>query len=440
MSQRQQQQQLVRRFVHKKLSDYYAQPANLVVGTVTAPNTSSKQLSSLLGEWHWRRVFKQMYDEREGHWLTPVELFQPHYSNIIAEFVHTAALAMMPHHHDATSKGGKQQLEIIEVGGGRGTNANLILDYLKTQKPDLYSNLTSYTLVDSSLTLHRLQKERLGNSDHADKVRFERKDLLDVAEKRTAIVSKSEIPTIVLGMEVLDNLPHDKVRAKSRKTIEQAEVRRIVTRNGGSNKEEIFVPLNDPLLSRVLKTVPAYVKMQQPTWVPTVACGVLHHFLTQRSNLSFAFADFDWLPPPDLLFLEDDEASSSSSSLSVWAEGEPIVTDMDGKDHPCYMNCPPNCDILFPTDFNKLASFVKRSTAAVAAASTRRESNKASTISSTITSVYKQHEFLETFGPQHVRSTKSWLTGHTPLIDDFSNCSVLTMLPNDNNNADKVIK
>ena len=67
------QQQLVRRYVGKRLAEYYAQPANRVVGTSTGVDNSN--LSSLLGAWHWQRLFKKLYAEREGHWLTPVELF-----------------------------------------------------------------------------------------------------------------------------------------------------------------------------------------------------------------------------------------------------------------------------------------------------------------------------------------------------------------------------
>lgn len=203
-------------------------------------------------------------------------------------------------------------------------------------------------------------------------------------------------------MEVLDNLPHDKVRAKSRKKLEQAEVR--TTETGG--KEEVFVPLMDPLLTNVLKRVPSYVKTtMSPVWVPSVACGVLRHLLKQRPNLSLAFADFDWLPPPDL------ELANETSS-SYWAHGEPIITDMDGTDHLCYLNAPPHCDVLFPTDFQQLASFLKRSIA-------DREN--------WTVKVLKQGDFLQTFGPSHVQATKSWLTGHTPLLHDFSNCSVLTL-------------
>jgi hypothetical protein len=210
-------------------------------------------------------------------------------------------------------------------------------------------------------------------------------------------------------MEVLDNLPHDKVRAKSRKRLEQAEVR--ITKKGKS--EEMFVPLSDPLLAKVIRTVPSYTRPTlHPTWVPSVACGVISHLLEQRPNLSLAFADFDWLPPPELELWDSDD---NKGPLSLYAEGEPIVTDMDSIDHQCYLTAPPHCDVLFPTNFGKLSSFVKRAIRDKETRSVR---------------VLKQSDFLQTYGPEHVKATKNWLTGHTPLVDDFSNCSVLTVTPN----------
>ena len=204
-------------------------------------------------------------------------------------------------------------------------------------------------------------------------------------------------------MEVLDNLPHDKVRAKSRKKLEQAEVR--ISKSG--EQEEVFVPLTDPLLKKIMKRVPSYTRQTlMPAWVPSVACGVMLHLLKQRQNLGVAFADFDWLPPPDL-----DPEQELAQRKSEWSNGEPIVTDMDGQDYPCYLTSPEHCDILFPTDFNKLGHFVESLT-----------DNKK-------VKVYKQNDFLQTFGPSHVKATKSWLTGHSPLLDDFANCSVLTVTP-----------
>lgn len=203
-------------------------------------------------------------------------------------------------------------------------------------------------------------------------------------------------------MEVLDNLPHDKVRAKSRKKLEQAEIR--IFRSG--DREEVFVPLADPLLKKIIKKVPGYTRPTlTPAWVPSVACGVMLHLLKQRKNLGMAFADFDWLPPPDL-----DVEEEQKSPKSMWSNGEPIVTDMGGKDYQCYLTSPENCDILFPTDFTKLAHFVDQNV-----------------LDDKEVKVFKQSQFLETFGPSHVKATKSWLTGHSPLVDDFSNCSVLTV-------------
>ena len=204
-------------------------------------------------------------------------------------------------------------------------------------------------------------------------------------------------------MEILDNLPHDKIQAKSRKKVEQAIVRR--PKNG--IEEEVFVPLDDPLLSKVVKTVPSYATIY-PSWVPSVACGVIDHVIQQRPNVGIVFADFDWLPTPDL-DLESDERR-----MSAWAEGEPIITDMGGIDHECYLQAPPHCDILFPTDFDKLASFTKRISKSKSQLQVQ---------------VQKQSEFLQQYGPEQVQSTKSWISGHTPLLHDFSNCSVLTVAP-----------
>ena len=163
--------QVSRRYVGKRLAEYYAQPADRVVGS--SPGVDKSNLSSLLGEWQWRRLFRKLYEQREGHWLTPVEIFRPHYSNILANFVaETVADNSIP-----------SAIDIVEIGGGRGTNASLILSHLRKTQPEIYSALT-YTLVDSSPSLHRLQQETLASGDHADKMKFELKDLMDVAENK----------------------------------------------------------------------------------------------------------------------------------------------------------------------------------------------------------------------------------------------------------------
>jgi hypothetical protein len=106
---------------------------------------------------------------------------------------------------------------------------------------------------------------------------------------------------------------------------------------------------------------------------------------------------------------------------------------MDGTDHECYLTAPSHCDILFPTDFDKLASFTKRCIAASSSSSSSRHVR-----------VEKQSEFLQRLGPEHVQKTNSLLFGflgtrHNPLLHDFINCSVLTISHdgNDNDNDNK---
>jgi SAM-dependent MidA family methyltransferase len=150
--------------VGKRLAEYYAQPSNKVIGS--AP---SIRLSSLLGEWHWRRVYRRLYKEQEGQWLTPVELFRPHYSNILANFVAETSVS--------------DRVHIVELGGGLGTNADLILSQLQRTEPKLYDQV-SYTIIDSSQPLMELQKKILGSGQHAAKVDFVFQDLMQVAEEK----------------------------------------------------------------------------------------------------------------------------------------------------------------------------------------------------------------------------------------------------------------
>ena len=199
---------LVRRYIGRRLAEYYAQPSHKVVGRSTELEAAkargdSKLLSSLLGEWHWKRVFQRIYEEREGHWLTPVELFQPHYSYVLGNFCAQYYEQITKTQNDNSNNNSSNEdntntntnintntntpnintpFEIVELGGGRGTNASWVLSYLKENKPDVYASLTSYTLVDSSPSLHKTQMERFLEGPHADKVRFELKDLMDVAE------------------------------------------------------------------------------------------------------------------------------------------------------------------------------------------------------------------------------------------------------------------
>jgi len=434
---------LVRRKVAKLLADYYAQPANQVVGSA---RHGTIHFSRLWGEWHYRRLVARLYKQQEGRWLTPVELMGPFYSQTLGNFV-AAAQATNRKSNSDNNTGAK--FDVVEIGGGRATNASVLLTHLQHSHPDVYQQLNSYTLIDASPTLLQLQEDTMKYTDHYPKMIFQLKNMIDVAEQKVPFLTPSKIPTVVLGCELLDNLPHDKVRIKSGKklVIEQAEVvcskqtqssssSNNSSSNSSSNAQqeqqvgwrEMFVPLKDPLLSKVLQIAPKTYTGTSATmsWIPSVACGLLQRIHRQRPNTTLLLADFDCLPPPDVVeSTKEDAEASNARRTSHWAAGEPIVTDMQGIDHVCYLQAPPNCDILFPTDFSKLASFVSKSwgisppTNTTSATADRRQQLQVN--------VLKQSDFLQLYGPEQVNATKSWLTGFSPMLHDFANCSVLTV-------------
>ena len=188
---------------------------------------------------------------------------------------------------------------------------------------------------------------------------------------------------------------------------------------------EVYSPMNDPLLQQILSLAPnvySPTNSHGPRWIPTVALGILQNLFECRPYSSVAFADFDWLPPPDVDSKSATQQQRSNMSLAEQAIGDPLVTDMDGNDHSCYLTDPPNafCDILFPTDFKSMAKF----------ASKIIEQSNTKTNQSVDVSVLamKQRDFLLKYGHDEVYKTKGW-TGYSPLVDDFGNTSVLTITP-----------
>jgi hypothetical protein len=410
---------LLRKYICRRLLEYYSQPAQKVVGTTDA----SVNFSSLLGQWHWKRTYKQLYKQQKGMWLTPVELFTPYYSNVFANFVSSSMQPMLE-----SQKHKSDGFQIVELGGGRGTNAKALLNHLQLHHHDFYDRLIEYTIFDTSPTLHELQRQNLKiDSDHADKINLVNVDMMEIAEGTSTFLTPSNVPTTLIALELLDNLPHDKI-ARCFETDEILQAELISVDDGFSSEasvdtskqyHETFSPVSDPLLQEILSIAPSlYIPLASngPRWIPSVALGVLMRLFECRPNSAVAFADFDWLPPPDLSSQED-------QSLMLAAEpafGDPIVTDMKGDDHPCYLTSPPDalCDILFPTDFSRMASFTKN---------TLRQDNEKRSLPVSVAAM-KQNDFLLQYGLDEVNKTKSW-TGYSPLIEDFGNCSVLAVTP-----------
>jgi hypothetical protein len=229
------------------------------------------------------------------------------------------------------------------------------------------------------------------------------------------MMKTSNKQTIVVAMEVLDNLPHDKITmCDSTGEIFQGEIHPIIANENNDDPEtkyeEIFTPLSDDLLQHVLPLQQSYLStatLNHSCWIPTVACGVMREIVKARPNSSAILADFDWLPPPEL------EPRSVLMRRSLEGTDEPLVTCMDDIDHKCYLSAPPLCDILFPTDFEALSGYTR---------SLLRDNNNKAKVN-----VMKQNDFLSNFGTIEIEKTRGRLTGFNPLLEDFSNCSVMIM-------------
>ncbi|GKY93797.1 hypothetical protein MPSEU_000346900 [Mayamaea pseudoterrestris] len=363
---------LVRKFISHRLNTYYSQPSQSVVGGVSEP------LPLHYGRAYWLYKYKRLYKQNHGQWLTPVELFQPFYSKVLLNWMLKHAVDGYRHH-------------IVELGPGRGTNAKILLDTLKKEYPEQFANIL-YTLVDSSTSLLGLQQETLSEFDGRT-VTFFRSDLMHAAESDQYLLPPSNDRTVVLALELWDNLPHDKIRMKNG-VLEQAEIVRADNKVPLQNDEledqsieleEIFVPLSDPLIKDILQVAPEYIPRRGIAWIPSVACGILVQLQRTRRLSSLLIADFDWLPRGDF-----NATLRRSSALA---------------------HAPLRSDILFPTDFSKFATYAKRICGDAAEVK-----------------IYKQQEFLRLYGPNEVRATTNWLSGFSPLTTDFDNCSIMTVI------------
>jgi Putative S-adenosyl-L-methionine-dependent methyltransferase len=528
---------LVRQHIHQRLHRYYAQPAAAVVGGTAATTADAGKMAAthipfrrLWGEWDWKRRYRALYEQTSGQWLTPVELFAPHYSHAVARWIaatvrSTAASNAVPPP--------STRIEIVEIGGGRGTNARLVLEYLRAHhNEDVYRHLSQYRLVDASSTLLELQRdtvdpgrrhyssttaatvgiddeeeEKKEKEDAAARVTFERLDMLDVAEGRSVLFERrkrEEVEdaesfspastsgsrdeedgdgdtndnhhhhlVVVLALEVLDNLPHDKIRVSKRTgELEQCELEvetaATEAEAGAALYREVYRPVSDPLLHRVLDTYPCWHEHHRSSssamWIPTVTCGVLLQLLQlhQQQPLSLSSPSSP-TPSSSSAPSQSTTATSADTNAATTAaatntttttavlladfdylpvsvgkpKNEPIVTDMDRHDLPHYLSPTDSpTDILFPTDFAALAHFIDASTTTMSTVSkdgadppsSKRNDDTTNTNSapSSHTRVQKQAAFLEEYGD--VAATRSWLTGYSPLTGDFSNCSVLTMV------------
>lgn len=260
---------LLRDFIARSLAAYFS-------GTSAPPPVGSgaglPPLPSLAGQAAYTRAVAALYaSQPPGAWLTPSELFSPHYGRAVAAFI----LA----HHAAHRPPGSP-LHIVEVGSGRGTLARDVLDAVrkeeqagggsgKGERAGLYGR-TLYTTLDVSPGLAATARATVAAAGHEHAV-F-RQAIGDACEgggwavvvaalagegppaptAAAAATPPAAVAPYILACEVLDNLPHDRVERTEGGGWAQAMVRWGGAAGESPPPAEELHPLADPVAAACL--------------------------------------------------------------------------------------------------------------------------------------------------------------------------------------------
>ncbi|XP_062149982.1 uncharacterized protein LOC133858521 [Alnus glutinosa] len=403
---------LVRDFIHSALYDpkhgYFSQRS----GSVGVLEKSIK-FNQLEGRKVYMKYLDDIYKRSGIAWFTPVELFKPWYAHGIAEAIMRTTNLSVP-------------LKIYEIGGGSGTCAKGIMDYIMLNGPArVYNNMT-YISVEISPSLAEIQRETVGEvRSHLSKFRVECRDAAD----RSGWGDVEQQPCWVIMLEVLDNLPHDLLYSENQVSpwmevwVEKQRDRETLS--------ELYKPLQDSLIKRCVEIIDldknhssqsSAIKMARSIWskvspkprrcwLPTGCLKLLEVLHEVLPKMSLIASDFSYLP-----------------DVRIPGERAPLVsTKAYGRslDYCSYLDAKGDADIFFPTDFWLLECMDHYCSGWLKLH--KDQSSKQGRKRRTIT--LDTSSFMEEFGVPSKTRTKG---GYNPLLDDFKNTKFYLSVPTHN--------
>ena len=419
--------------LYEKKHGYFARTA-VPVGTIAEPIA----FSSLLGADDYARALDLRYRRLAKQWLTPVEIFKPHYAEAVARYV------LHRYRQEDESRG--YPLRVYEIGGGAGTHAAGFLRYVRKHAPAVFAK-TEFVSVEISdalaATARRAVRDALDGEKHTQ-ARTNKKsqksqksqksrdsDVYSVvrgdAADRAAWGAADAAPCFVVALEVLDNLPHDKVVLGPRSTTEALEswFQTRVQLDPETNKhvEHHAQPLSDALAVRAMAASAAadsaernarsfaqrvaraaeealFPPSRAIAYLPTGCLKLLETLHGARPNHRLVAADFDSLPGVTL-------PGRNAPLVAAQARGGKT------RDLPTYLAEVGNADVFFPTDFARLRVLdeAARRTVSTSDAVARRDERARGEILST-------RAFMERWADVEATATRS---GYNPLLQDFAN-------------------
>jgi hypothetical protein len=280
---------LMRDYIHAALyssaAPYFSKPV-----IAPTPPAAALHFSALLGQAEYDARVAALYAASARGWLTPVELFAPWYSYGIARCVLGGAAGR-------AAASGAAALRVYEVGGGTGAHARHFLDYVRAAAPALYARPggVSYTILEISPQLCERQNAALEAAGHGQGLA--RSQCLDATRAHEHLHDAR--PCTVVALEVLDNLPHDKVVCLGGALHEACVEERGSSSGAAVERAERYRPLADPLLLEAWQWMEAYGTLQgrrQQLLLPTGPLAALCRALP-RSAAAAAAAPAPPLPP-----------------------------------------------------------------------------------------------------------------------------------------------
>jgi hypothetical protein len=227
-----------------------------------APVHSSDPLKfgEMWGETDYRKAVWNQYQCANG-FITPVEIFKPYYAISLAKHM-IATLRSSFGDNYLSLFTTEKPLIICEIGGGNGNCLKGILDYFKGHHPDLFTVLCCIS-IDVSPEFVKLQQTNL--QDYREKVKFVNKSIFEIHEQDLGVADNY---AFVVGLELLDNLPHDKLIMSPDSRMLQVVVEEKEIECKAKYVEE-HVPVSDVVIVEFLETIAEIVGVRKDCFTKT---------------------------------------------------------------------------------------------------------------------------------------------------------------------------
>lgn len=421
--------------------------------------SKTTSLNALRDQQAYQLDVSSVYRRHDHGWMTPVQLFSPHLSNAIANrILHTSS------NKEEEDEDGL--IHVIEIGPGVGTLAKDILNYM----PHRILKRLRYSLVEISPTLSRLQASALSDWIEAGVVNPVVADARKLTSTDLKVDGVKNSHVHIIATEVLDNLPHDLVRLHALGSegggggdsdSEQVGIEegRIHVSRGGSMEDrssrtlswqqdrEIDIDILESIHAfDLMNTVPSsfagdtlssnknssnnssfisdYLRsvldrfinsrmtnmdgshILKEIWVPTGCYQLLNNLINLFPTASFTITDFHTFPGslPGLL----------APVVQRVIKGSALTYDSV---HEAPFGL---VDILFPTDFQRVAHAHNSITSRLRVENEHEENGQKFEYN-----VQSQAEFFKRFASEDDIKLTTCLNGFNPVIQDFENVSYL---------------